>query len=185
MLLPIAPVYSTIQLCGHALRAGALELVFIISCNGRAPFSHAKSIVTMQAFLRRNPHPACCWSQYIESKDTNPIMKLTNIFNEDKKISAFSFHLIFFFHLSICYMLLVRDDSHKITIFAHVLHHHCETTHSAGTNHSYIASVIFNWSFLKLVSDLRGSISPRHTRFYSWKTLVKTLLHQTYILQFS
>lgn len=83
MLLSIVPVYSTIQLCGHALRAGALELFFY----GRAPFSHAKSIVTMRAFLRRNPHPACCINQYIESKDTNPIIKLTNILNEDKNIS--------------------------------------------------------------------------------------------------
>lgn len=54
-----------------------------------------------------------------------------------------------------------------------VLHHHCESTQSAGTYHSNTSSVICNWSVLKLVSDLRD---PLCTRSSSWRALVKTRL---------
>lgn len=48
---------------------------------------------------------------------------------------------------SICKLLKICSSEGlftEISIFAHVLRNYCETTHSAGTNHSHIGLVIFN-----------------------------------------
>lgn len=57
---------------------------------------------------------------------------------------------------SICKLLKICSSEGlftEISIFAHVLRNYCETTHSAGTNHSHIGLVIFNdlfWSWCQI-----------------------------------